>query len=224
VETADGGTRLRDEIGDMDLALQVKLLRMLEDRSIRRVGGLRNQPVNVRIIAATHRPLDELVTEGRFRADLYFRIRMVHLTMPALRERGDDILLLANHFLALHAQRYGRDGLSLSANARERLRRYPWPGNVRELRNVMEQAVHLSSGPVVDSPDLEWLSAVDTTPSTAPRDASVRHLDEVEREALGKALESSGWNVTRAARKLGITRDALRYRIAKHGLSAPTSE
>jgi len=217
VETADGGTLFLDEIGDMELALQAKLLRLLEDRSVRRVGGLRDQAVNVRIVAATHRQLDARVAEGKFRADLFFRIRMVHLAIPALRDRGEDLLQLADHFLAHHARRYGREGLSLSADVRRALLHHRWPGNVRELRNVMEQAVLMTTGPVIESVDLDWLPAA----SGAASAAAAPSLDQLEREALLKALESSRGNVSQAARLLGISRDALRYRIEKHGLSIP---
>jgi two-component system response regulator AtoC len=219
VETADAGTLFLDEIGDMELGLQVKLLRLLEDRSVRRVGGLRDQTVNVRIVAATHRLLDSLVAEGRFRADLYFRIRMVHLAIPPLRERGDDVLMLADHFLAHHARRYGRDSLALSAEVRRALLQHRWPGNVRELRNVMEQAVLMSTGPVIESVDLNWLPAADGGSPHAATGPS--RLEQVERDALLAALEASRWNVSQAARMLGITRDTLRYRIDKHGISMP---
>lgn len=217
VETADGGTLFLDEIGDMELPLQAKLLRLLEDRSVRRVGGLRDQSVNVRIVAATHRQLDAQVAEGKFRADLFFRIRMVHLAIPALRDRGEDLLRLADHFLAHHARRYGKEGLSLSADVRQALLHHRWPGNVRELRNVVEQAVLMSAGPVIESVDLGWLPA---TAGAAPVPATP-NLDQLERDALLKALESSRWNVSQASRLLGISRDALRYRIDKHGLSMP---
>ena len=221
VETAERGTLFLDEIGDMDLALQVKLLRLLEDRSIRRLGGLRDQAVNVRIIAATHRPLETMVKDGRFRADLLFRIRMVHLAIPPLRDRGEDILLLAEHFLAMHAQRYGRDGLKLSTGARRAVMQHRWPGNVRELRNVMEQAVLMSAGSVVESTDLDWLPASSGAPLQSPgeTDADELNLEQIERDALRRALESSQGNVTQAARLLGISRDTLRYRIEKYGLS-----
>jgi DNA-binding NtrC family response regulator len=221
VETADKGTLFLDEIGDMDLALQVKLLRLLEDRCVRRVGGLRDQTVNVRIIAATHRHLEALVAEGRFRADLFFRIRMVHLAIPALRDRGEDILLLADHYLALHAKRYGKEGLALAPDVRRALLRHRWPGNVRELRNVMEQAVLMSSGPRVESVDLDWLPAAVEVSSATSDAAAAMNLEQMERNALLRALKSSRWNVSQAARLLGITRDALRYRIEKHGLSVP---
>jgi transcriptional regulator with PAS, ATPase and Fis domain len=225
VETADGGTLFLDEIGDMDLALQAKLLRLLENRCVRRVGGLRDQPVNVRIIAATHRPLEALVAESRFRADLFFRIRTIHLTIPALRDRGEDITRLADHYLALHARRYDMQGMTLATTARSALLHHRWPGNVRELRNVMEQAVLMSASPVIDAADLDWLPAIEVaaragTESTEST-ASTLTLEQMECEALQRALGSSRWNVSRAARLLGISRDALRYRMDKYGLSVP---
>lgn len=221
VETADRGSLFLDEIGDMDPPLQVKLLRLLEDKSVRRVGGLRDQTVSVRIMAATHRPLEALVGEGRFRADLFYRLRMVHLSIPPLRERGDDVLLLAEYFLALHARRYGREAMTLSAGARAALANHRWPGNVRELRNVIEHAVLMSSRTVLEAGDFEWPSESVAAASPPIRPASSDlNLDAIERDAMRRALESSRWNVSRAARLLGISRDALRYRMEKHGLAA----
>jgi two-component system response regulator AtoC len=221
VETANGGTLFLDEIGDMEPALQGKLLRLLENRTVRRVGGLRDEGVNVRIIAATHRHLETLVAEGRFRADLYFRIRMIHLSIPALRERGADISLLADHYLALHARRYGKDGLTLSTEARRALLQHRWPGNVRELRNVIEQAVLMSDGPVVEALDLEWLPAPAGVLPVGGDAIVAPTLEQVERDALQRTLAASRWNVSHAARVLGISRDALRYRIEKYALAVP---
>ncbi len=221
VESANGGTLFLDEIGDMEPVLQVKLLRLLENRTVRRVGGLRDEGVNVRIIAATHRHLEALVAEGRFRADLYFRIRMIHLSIPALRERGADISLLADHYLALHARRYGKEGLTLSVDARRALLQHRWPGNVRELRNVIEEAVLMSSGPVVESLDLDWLPASAGVSPTGSGAVVATTLEQVERDALQRTLENSRWNVSHAARLLGISRDALRYRIEKYALAVP---
>jgi DNA-binding NtrC family response regulator len=241
VETAEGGTLFLDEIGDMDLALQAKLLKLLEEKSVRRLGSLREQKVNVRIVAATHRPLEMLVHEGRFRADLYFRLRVVQLNLPALRERGEDILLLARHYVKRHAERYGKPPPGFEPAAERRLLAYQWPGNVRELRNVLEQAVLLNSREVLRAQDLTLSGLLPTSGSSsgnlpspgsaygAPaasafgvRGASPGGtLQEMERDALTQALESSGWNVTRAARTLGITRDTLRYRIDKYNLTPP---
>jgi two-component system, NtrC family, response regulator AtoC len=229
VETAEGGTLFLDEIGDMDIALQAKLLKLLEEKSVRRLGSLREQKVNVRIVAATHRPLETLVREGRFRADLYFRLGVVQLRLPPLRDRGGDILLLARHFLQHHAGRYGKPVPVLAEGAQAALLAYSWPGNVRELRNVIEQAVLLHATGAVEARQLS-LSHLETAPAAAPNhvadagapadraSAAELTLPEMERQALVHALRQSDGNVTRAARELGISRDTLRYRIEKHGL------
>jgi two-component system response regulator AtoC len=217
VETAEGGTLFLDEIGDMEVALQAKLLKLLEEKTIRRLGSVREQRVSVRVVAATHRPLEALVREGRFRADLYYRLCVVQVHLPALRERGQDVLLLARHFIALHAARYGKPVPRLTPQAEAALLAHPWPGNVRELRNVLEQAVLLNQREAIEPAQLGLATPGERTLSVA---TSVRtSLPEIEREALLHALRSNGWNVSRAARALGITRDTLRYRIDKHGLS-----
>ena len=226
VETADGGTLFLDEIGDMDLGLQAKLLKLLEEKTLRRIGSLRDQRVNVRIVAATHRPVEALVREGRFRADLYFRLRVVQLVVPPLRERGADIVALARRFVALHAARYGKPAPALTAAAERRLLAHPWPGNVRELRNVLEQAVLLGSGAVIDAAQLALTAGAGETPAGeasvgASQVAGGQTLEDIERRALLDALRETGWNVSRAARLLGVSRDTLRYRIDKFGLSAP---
>jgi two-component system, NtrC family, response regulator AtoC len=225
VETAEGGTLFLDEIGDMDIALQAKLLKLLEEKTVRRIGSLREQRVDVRIVAATHRPLEALVREGRFRADLYFRLSVVQLRLPPLRERGEDILLLARHFLQVHAARYGKAVPALSEGAQAMLLGYAWPGNVRELRNAIEQAVLLNTGDVISirhlglSPAGSMLpgdaDAASARPSRPPVETT---LPEMERQALVNALEANEGNITQAARDLGISRDTLRYRIEKYGL------
>ncbi len=224
VETAEGGTLFLDEIGDMDLALQAKLLKLLEEKTVRRIGSVREQKVNVRIVAATHRPLEKLVEERRFRADLYYRLRVVQLVLPPLRERGADILLLTQHFLQHHAQRYGMVTPALAESAGQALLQHPWPGNVRELRNVLEQAVLLHPGAMVEAEHLA-LSPPRGRAAVSPADAAPAamaegSLPEIERRALLQALESNAWNVSRAARVLGISRDTLRYRMEKFGLGA----
>jgi two-component system, NtrC family, response regulator AtoC len=230
VETAEGGTLFLDEIGDMDLALQSKLLKLLEEKTVRRLGSVREQRVSVRIVAATHRPLEALVREGRFRADLYYRLCVVTLLLPPLRERGDDIVMLANHFLALQAARYGKPVPVLSPAAQAALLAHAWPGNVRELRNVIEQAVLMHAGGVLQADRLALVAAgasarspgaavTAPAPSPAPAQDAAATLPEIERRTLLRALQLNGWNVSRAARALGITRDTLRYRIDKHGLA-----
>ena len=231
VETADGGTLFLDEIGDMDLGLQAKLLKLLEEKLVRRIGSLRDQKVNVRIVAATHRPLERLVREGKFRSDLFFRLRIVHLNVPPLRERDGDILLLARHFLKVHGSRYGRAGLSFTPAAERLLANHRWSGNVRELRNVIEQAVLLSRGEVIDAEQMNLCAplALQSEEREMQEDyeASASYeipgegiqLEDVERGLLLKALQKTDWNVTRAAKLLGLSRDTLRYRIEKFGLS-----
>ena len=222
VETAEGGTLFLDEIGDMDLALQAKLLKLLEDKMVRRVGSLREQKVDVRIIAATHRPLEALVAAHTFRADLYYRLRVVQFELPPLRVRGADIMLLAQHFLQQHAERYGMPTPLLGDSAAQALVQHPWPGNVRELRNSLEQAVLLHRGQVIEADHLS-LSRIEPSPEPVAVPGEAATLPELERQALLQALERNAWNVTRAARELGISRDTLRYRIEKFSLNANSS-
>jgi two-component system, NtrC family, response regulator AtoC len=228
VEAAHGGTLFLDEIGDIELGLQGKLLKLLEEKSLRRLGSLRELQVDVRVVAATNQPLESLVREGKFRSDLFFRLRGVQLAMPPLRERGDDVLLLARHFLQLNAARYGKKGLRFSPPAEATLLGYAWPGNVRELRNVVEEAVLLAQDELIVPQQLSFCASLGATPAAAPApavsadipDAGI-NLEEVERGLVVQALQKTGWNVTRAARLLGLTRDTLRYRMEKFGLSAP---
>lgn len=215
IETAEGGTLFLDEISEADPATQVKLLKLLEDKQMRRLGGLRDQPVNVRIVSATHESLESLVQQGRFRADLYYRLRIVSLQVPALRERGEDVMALAHHYLALHARRYRRAPMTLDAAAQARLRDHAWPGNVRELRNAMEQAVLLATGDVVTMLELGGLTPATTVTSLDTLAAADLNLERMERRLTQAALQRSDGNVTRAARLLGVSRDTLRYRLER---------
>jgi DNA-binding NtrC family response regulator len=227
VEAADGGTLFLDEIGDMDSALQVKLLKLLEEKSVRRLGSVRDQKVNVRIVAATHQPLEQLVREGRFRSDLFFRLRIIQISLPPLRERGEDILLLARHFLHQQRARYKKPLLHFSTDAECAMLSYGWPGNVRELRNVIEQTVLLATDPLVEPRHLPFCAILGNAggaeaagpQATRTLPESGLPLEVAERNMLLEALGKSGWNVTQAARLLGISRDTLRYRIDKHGLA-----
>ncbi|MGE5095323.1 MAG: sigma-54-dependent transcriptional regulator [Betaproteobacteria bacterium] len=227
-EAADGGTLFLDEIGDTDLALQAKLLKLIEERKVRRLGSVRDVDVDVRIVAATHQPLEDRIKEGKFRADLFYRLRGVQLRVPPLRDRGDDILRLARHFLAQAAAKYGRRGLKLAADAERGLMSHHWPGNVRELRNIIEEAALLAGDALITAEHLApWtgapvpvapppaLSALESFP-----DAGV-DLEQVERRLVEQALSKAEWNVTRAAKLLNLTRDTLRYRIEKFGLVPP---
>ena len=219
VETAEGGTLFLDEIGEADASTQVKLLKLLEDKRFRRLGGLRDQAVNVRIVSATHRSLDQMVREKAFRADLFFRLRIIEIKVPPLRERDDDILVLARHFLQHHAQRYKRGAMRLSPEAETVLRQHPWPGNVRELRNVMEQAVLMCSGMQIGPRDLpiQSVDAADSGPSWSDADLN---LERMERHLVETALQRTQHNVTQAARLLGVSRDTLRYRLERLGFKA----
>ncbi|MFC5520046.1 sigma-54-dependent transcriptional regulator [Polaromonas jejuensis] len=224
IEAADGGTLLLDEIGELDLALQAKLLRVLENLRVRRLGALQDRQVNVRIIAATNRDLDALVQAGKFRSDLLYRLRVFQINIPPLRARGDDVWLLAQRFVSQLARRYGKPAPQLDASAEAALRQHSWPGNVRELRNLIERSVLLCQGESISSSDL----ALTATPAAivsplpvAAGPAGLAQLDELERAYLVRALTQTGWNVAGAARKLDISRDTLRYRMDKHGLERP---
>jgi len=220
LESAGSGTVFLDEIGEAELPTQVKLLKLLEERRVRRLGGLQEVPVNARIISATNRPLAQMVRDGRFRADLFFRLRIVEVHVPALRERGEDILLMARHYLRLHGQRYQRPGLQLSADACQALMQHAWPGNVRELRNAMEQAVLVACGERVTAADLQLtgasqpIDAADLVP-LAPEDFN---LERAETRLISHALARTQHNISAAARLLGISRDTLRYRLERLAL------
>jgi DNA-binding NtrC family response regulator len=232
-ETAEGGTLFLDEIGDMDIGLQARVLKVLEDKNVRRLGSARDQHVDVRILAATHRSLEKLVREGKFRSDLYFRLCIVQIAVPALRDRGDDALFLARHFLAVHGARYGRASMAFDQSAEIMLQQHPWPGNVRELRNIVEQAVLLAGSPVISAEQLNLCSPQgfmlqDETETDLVKPDQFKNfpgegvqLATVERDLLLRALCHTEWNVTHAARLLGLSRDTMRYRIDKFGLTPP---
>ena len=227
VEAADGGTLFLDEIGDIEFGLQGKLLKLLEEKTVRRLGSLRDVHVDVRIVAATNKPLEKLVQKGIFRSDLYFRLRGVQLVLPVLCERDNDILLLARHFLALNGARYQKRDLVFSPEAERVLLDYAWPGNVRELRNVVEEAVLLASGSVIGPDQLSLCATLGRSrPGASPLAREMLpdipsgglQLGEVERGLILQALQKTSWNVTRAAKLLGVSRDTLRYRIDKFNL------
>ncbi len=225
-EAAEGGFLFLDEIGDVELSLQGKLLRAIEDRTVRRVGGIRDRKIDVRIIAATNRDLERDAQQDRFRKDLYFRLAVILLRLPPLRERGDDVLLLAEHFLQTFAAKYGRDVRSLSPAARDELMAYPWPGNVRELSHVIERGVLWSQGPVLLPEHLSLtmpapVAAALTVAPGQPVPAAPTGLDlsSTERTLIERALAEAGGNQTKAAQLLGISRDTLRYRLKKFGIA-----
>ena len=220
-EQADGGTLFLDEIGEIPPAAQVTLLRVLTDRRIRRVGAESTIPVNVRVVAATNRDLAAAVGEGDFRSDLYYRIAVVPVRLPALHERGADIVLLARHFASKSAGR----PITISTSAAEVLLRHHWAGNVRELENVMERAVVLGcAGETLELDDLppEIRQPRHVAQSDEPFPPDGVDLALIEKAWIQRALAHTGQNRSRAARLLGITRQALLYRIQKHGIVSPT--
>jgi two-component system response regulator PilR (NtrC family) len=222
---AEGGTLLLDEVGELPLAVQVKLLRVLQEKAVRGVGATMETPVDVRVLAATNRDVEEDVREGRFRQDLYYRLNVLRVHVPALRERRDDVRLLAEHFLSRSAREQGKDIHTLAPDAIRALESYSFPGNVRELQNVIERAVALASGMTIGLGDLpEELSgaAARTTPSLVALPEEGCNLDdvigEIERRLLLQALERTGGVRTQAAKLLGVTLRSLRYRLQKHAL------
>ena len=218
-EAADRGTIFLDEIGEMTQATQAKLLRVLEGQPFERVGGNVPIKVDVRVVAATNRPLEEAVRLGRFRKDLYFRLQVVQIDVPPLRERPDDVAEIAEHFLRRFARETGRKVKGFSPAAIRKLQAHRWPGNVRELRNVVERAVALGSNPIIDEHDI-WLSPLDSggDSSLPPPAYSPQSLEEMEREHILKTLEHTDWNKSQAAAILGIERSTLDRKIKAFGL------
>ncbi|MBV9958022.1 MAG: sigma-54-dependent Fis family transcriptional regulator [Acidobacteria bacterium] len=236
-EQADGGTLFLDEIGDMSANVQAKLLRALEDRRIERLGGNDSVAVDVRIVSATHRPLEQEIASGNFRADLFYRLRVVTIEIPPLRERREDIPLLAESFSRLTAERYGLPARTLAQSALRRLMEYAWPGNVRELRNTIERAAIMAEGAELSACDLpeeifegsperseavsEELIESSSEPTLhVPFTSDFREdRREFERRYIARCLEESGGNVTRAAHLLGMHRQSLQHKLRELGLA-----
>jgi transcriptional regulator with PAS, ATPase and Fis domain len=224
MELADGGTIFLDEIGEMDIGLQAKLLRILEEQSFKRVGGVNEVRVDVRVIASSNRELKKMAEEGKFRQDLYYRLNVITITLPPLRDRGDDVLLLARHFVAEYNALFGKSIEGFTADAERILLRYRWPGNVRELKNLIERAMILEEGPRIPASalPLEITDApargakVDVPEISIPENGT--SLERVEEELIRQALSRTRGNQTRAAQLLDISRDALRYKMKKFQL------
>ncbi|MDB5799279.1 MAG: two component sigma-54 specific Fis family transcriptional regulator [Rhodocyclales bacterium] len=220
---ANGGTLFLDEVADLPLAMQVKLLRVIQERRVRRVGDTQEQAIDVRIISATHQSLKEQVDAGRFRQDLFYRLNVIEMHMPALRERREDIPELAQSILQRLAHDSGMSLPRLTAAAIKALERYAFPGNVRELENILERALALSSGDDIDEADLRLepmsLSSSELSASGASEGGNLQdHLDRVEKLAIVEALSKTGGNRTRAAQLLGVTFRSLRYRMERLGM------
>jgi transcriptional regulator with GAF, ATPase, and Fis domain len=226
-EMADEGTVFLDEIGEMTPGLQAKLLRVLEEKAFRRLGASADVKVDVRVIAATNRNLEGQVKDGKFREDLYYRLNVLRIEMPPLRDRGRDVLLLAQHYIDVFREEFRRGGRRLSPAACDALLAYSWPGNVRELRNLIERAVLLGEGETLQPSDFETLHTVQIPSAGVPLPGGVDlppeglKLDDVERQLVALALERTRGNQTRAAALLGLHRDQIRYRMEKYGLLKP---
>jgi two-component system response regulator PilR (NtrC family) len=233
-QAADGGTLFLDEIAELPLPMQVKLLRAIQEKSIRPVGAQAEIPVDVRILSATHKDLAALVADGRFRHDLYYRINVIELRVPPLRERGDDLAILAGNIIARLSQAQHRAPPELGGDALAALRAYPFPGNVRELENILERALALADGDIIEAADLRLpvvasQAPPSPNPSTSrdprtidPRESATSalpsYIEEIERAAIQQALVENRYNKTRAASALGITFRALRYKLKKLGI------
>ncbi len=217
-EDANGGTLFLDEVAEVPPSIQVKMLRALQEREIRRIGGRENIPIDVRVIAATNRDLEEMVKEGTFREDLFYRLNVIPLRLPELRERSEDVLPLAEHFIEKFCDRNGVGRKKLSKSALQRLTEYSWPGNVRELENLMERAVALCEGDVIDSGDIP--SGVGRNGSGDPASliGGDMSLDEIERRHIESVLDRTGGHQIQASRILGIDRRTLYRKLIKYGL------
>jgi two-component system response regulator PilR (NtrC family) len=230
VQSAEGGTLFLDEVADLPLHMQVKLLRVVQEKTVRPVGESREETVDVRILSATHKNLADLVAEGRFREDLFYRINVIELRVPSLRERGNDIHELSDTILGRLSKRMNIDAPQISEDAYRMLRDYPFPGNVRELENILERALTLCTDGLIAPDHIKLRAAVrpageTTTPvpvlsqeAAASGGALGAQLEDIERDAIVKALEKTRYNKTAAAKLLGMSFRALRYRIKKLGI------
>jgi len=214
-EIASGGTLFLDEIANLPLTLQAKILSALESRKITRLGSNKEVPIDVRIICATNQPILDLANQGKFRQDLLYRINTVEVPLPPLRQRGKDILLLAEHFLKIYGKKYGRENKRLTPAAQKKLESYSWPGNVRELQHAIERAIILSETEALQPADF-------FLPEETAKEASLSgadyNLEEIEKRAIHKALTKHGGNISQAAKELGLSRAALYRRLQKHDI------
>src|SRR5712691_10904994 len=217
---ADGGTIFLDEIGTMSPVVQSKLLRVLQEREVEPLGSERTEKIDVRVIAATNRNLRQMVADGKFQEDLFYRLNVIPIEIPALRERRDDIPALVEHFLQKHAQRTGRRVERIDEGGLAGLQQYDWPGNVRELENTIERAVVLSTGPVIPARAISVLGGAPQQPTSLPSLKMRQNIEWIERETIRKALESAGGVKKDAAELMGISQRALSYYLAKYRLES----
>ncbi|HEX7503997.1 MAG TPA: sigma 54-interacting transcriptional regulator, partial [Syntrophales bacterium] len=227
IEAADSGTLFLDEISELDPAIQVKLLRFLEEREFYRVGGVEKRKVDIRIIAATNKKLATAVKEGGFREDLYYRLNVANIFLPALRERKEDIIPLTLFFICKFNKKLGKRFTSVSKEAREILQNYSWPGNVRELRNCIERILLMEEGSVLEAEHLASIVPVRERQKIPADEIRIPFsgidLDELIKSYILKALEMSHGNVARAARLLGMSRATISYRMEKYSIINPNS-
>ncbi len=215
-ELANGGTLFLDEIGNLSMPLQAKLLTVLQNRRVSRVGSSKDTPIDIRLICATNMPLYEMVKENRFRQDLLYRINTIEIEVPPLRERFEDIPLLANHFLKYYSEKYGKSVSRISDAAMTRMHKHPWPGNIRELQHSIERAVILSNGNVLQPEDFNF--NVSAGKDDGQLNLDQFNLEEVEKLLIRKVLKKYNGNITQAASELGLTRSSLYRRLEKYGL------
>ncbi len=215
-ELADGGTLFLDEIGEMPISMQAKLLRVLEDHKIERLGAVKQIPLDIRLIAATNRNLQALVIEKKFREDLYFRINVLEIKIPPLRERGGDILILAKTFIEKYAKKIGKEIKGLDSPAAKILSTYSWPGNVRELENVIERAIILTQSKHISRDDLTGLSV---NMDDKAGSGEIEPMADVEKKYIKRCLEMNEWNIGKSAEQLGFHRNTLSSKIREYGLS-----
>ena len=221
-EMADDGSLFLDEIGELPAGIQVKLLRVLEDKTFERVGGNRPITVDVRIIAATNRDLKREMREKKFREDLFYRLNVINIHIPPLRERRDDILPLTDHFISKFSTRFNKEINGITPEAKDLLLRYDWPGNVRELVNVLERAIVLLRGDVIDSTDLPLnVEEILQEKRAFVSEAEIKSIKEIEKEHILRALDFTDWNFNRTADLLGIHRNTLRMKIKDYDLTRP---
>ncbi len=229
-EAADGGTIFLDEIGDMSLKTQAKVLRVLQEQVVEPIGGRAGVRVDVRVLAATNKDLPAEIRTGRFREDLYFRLNVIPIFVPPLRDRKDDIALLADHFMAGFAREYGRRVKALDAGAVTALQEYPWPGNVRELRNVIERLIIMVPGDTITVRDLVFLEGPylpdgDSTPDAAWRETTLQAArSRFEREFILRTLTTHNGNISRTADALGVERSNLYRKMRALGILARSSD
>lgn len=223
-QAAEGGTLFLDEVADLPLVLQVKLLRAIQEKKVRAIGSQQKEAVDVRLLSATHKDLAQLVQEGTFRQDLYYRINVIELNVPALRNRKEDIIQLSEFFLSKIARNNQFSALKFSSGALKALKQYKFPGNVRELENILERAVALHDGDIITEQDLDLRSEATELPDSEAYDPMVssleEYLEEIEKQAISDALEQNKWNRTATAKQLGMSFRSLRYRLKKLGLES----